>query len=414
MKKNLFTIVLLVSLLVIQLSSFAGISSPTLDNVRDSVVSVDVVPDYDTACIDTLVSFYYLPNIPIIGLSGEWSCSSPNVVFTIIDSVVRVYPMLIDYVNPDTYTLVWTETGIGFTASDTINVMFAPRPTGKIDVYYDPHCLGSPAKLKAANDYFNVDWNWSDLDDGIIINSETGPVTDPGQGPILVKWPNPSYQQQHQVRLLTTNKWGCASFANPKTISEPGKIPVSIEVLPSTGGLANGEIQLSPENSFMQHIYHWIDTLGITWADAAADNQTGLLANDYWFSANALSLVIPNSYNIRCTDTFKVTVPDTVYSISEVNNKSANLQIFPNPVLEKATFNFDTPAVDEYSIWIFNDQGQLVFHRKDQLGKGRQELKLDLSQLQKGNYSVQIQGAKMIPNHSSSGRFALQARLTKM
>ncbi|MCF8372825.1 MAG: T9SS type A sorting domain-containing protein [Bacteroidales bacterium] len=414
MKKNLTTIVLLASLLVSQFSSFAGISSPTLDNVRDSVVSVDVVPDFDTACIDTLVSYYYLPNIPLIGVSGEWSCSSSNVVFTIIDSVVRVYPMLIDYVNPDTYTLVWTETGIGFTASDTINVLFAPRPTGKIDVDYSPHCHGFPAMLKADDDFFIVHWDWSDLDGGAVFDPANTPYDSLGQGPFLVRWPGSSYMEEHYIHLITTNKWGCVSEANYKTISEPAKVDVDIVATPSTNGLANGEIWLQPDNSSMQNYYQWIDPLGITWSDPAADHQTGLLANDYWFSANAVSVVIPNPYNIRCTDTFSVTVPDTVYSIEDVRNESANLQIFPNPVLEIATLQFETPAFDDYSIWIFNNQGQLVLHRKDQLGKGKQELKLDLSQLQKGNYSVQIQSSKMSPNHSDSGRFALQARLTKM
>jgi hypothetical protein len=414
MRNNLAIVTLLIYLLSQQFSSLGKITNPNLYLVPDSVISVDVVPDYDTACVDTISSFYYLPNIPIAGQSGEWSCSSSALQLIIADSVVKVYPMVIDYINPDTYTLIWTETGNGFTAADTINVTFAPRPSAKIDVWYYPHCLGYPAELKAGNDYSIINWNWSDLDDGVIIHSATGTVNDPGPGPILVEWPNPSYQEQHYVRLIITNIWGCVSFANYETIPEPDHINVEIQVHPSSDGLPNGEIQLSPGYPYTQIIYHWIDTLGITWTDPTANFQSNLISEDYWFSATALSLVVPNVDQHYCTDTFNVTVPDTVYSIGGLDNEPQNLKIYPNPISEKAKVGFETPAIDDYSLWIFNENGQLVFHRKERLGKGKQELELNLSHFPKGFYSIQIQGTKSTSGNHSINRFKRQGRITKM
>ncbi|MEA3446615.1 MAG: T9SS type A sorting domain-containing protein [Bacteroidota bacterium] len=408
MKKTSYPVIFLASLLLLQFSSIAGIHSSTFLQSPDSVVSVNVVPDCDTACGMS----YPLPNTPILGQTGEWNCSSSAISFQTIDSVFYAEVSNISPNNPATYTLVWTETGPGFTANDTIEILFAPTPSGDIKAIYEPHCIGYPAKLKAHDDYSIVYWDWVDMDGGTIIYP-ANPIPDSlGQGPVFVKWHNPTYGEEHYVKLITTNVWGCISPTDADTISEPNSIYVYIYVQFSTDGLANGEISLYPQNSSLINIYNWIDTLGITWADPMADHQIDLLAADYWFSANAKSLTEPNDSNYRCTDTFMVTVPDSVLSINVLeNNSKANLHIYPNPVSEIATLTFETPSFDEYSISVFNKQGQLVLYRKVELNTGRQELVLNIEELVPGNYSVQIHSSEL---NSRTSSFSLQNKFVKI
>lgn len=310
----------------------------------------DAGPAFDIACIDTINSPYYqlqgswsvdlLPPTPgghnPDSLTGVWITSAPTGIYfyhiTATDTFLNdtlpnnwVTEVPIDYNNPNIYDLVWQETHYGDTINggdrnvcfdwDTTRVQFAPRPTGRIEIDYTPHCIGYPARIKAKNDYNIKEWDWSDVDDGVILSSETGTPQDPGQGYLLVKWPEAEKLEEHEVRLITTNDWDCKSIADAEIIPEPDTVAVEIskDSEPAKCGEADGSIVLLPNNASQKNIYNWIDSLNVTYMDPSADQQIELATGDYYFSANSLSSVTPNTENVRCTDTFMIHVNDTGY-----------------------------------------------------------------------------------------------------
>lgn len=348
----------------------------TIDFVEQPVANAG--PLYDTAC-----GRYYQLGAEFStttgdSLVGTWITSSPNQIdFWYLvpnvdtipsDSLPNCYVSVstIDNTSPISYELVWQETNFGELGHacvdwDTTIVKFAPKPTGKAEILWHPHCIGYEAKLKAANDYSIVNWDWSDIDDGIITNVEGGGTpADPGVGPVYVRWPNAVAQQTHQVRLITTNTWECFSPADADEVVEPDHVPVEIDVKPSYCGDPNGEIELSPLNSELINTYKWLDTLNTTWSDAIADKQTDLLTGDYYFWARAKSLVSPNPNNVYCRDTFMVHVGDTGYiaALYQLSALADTFGVSPHEV----TFNNLSYYVDSnyvsptsYTVWQMND-----------------------------------------------------------
>lgn len=309
-------------------------------------------PMFDTACIDSVYSPYYHlqgswsvnllpftpPGVAPDSLAGKWISTAPTgVTFlylnatdtiendTLPNNWVHVTP--IDYINPDVYVFTWQEEHYGApingeprnlcTDIATTTVMFAPRPTGKIETenpQHPPHCIGYEAKIKAKENTGVVNWDWSDIDGGIIVSSETGTPLNPGKGPIYVKWPNAEKLEEHAVRLITTNKWACKSIADAVIISEPDTVAVEIsdDSEPAKCGDESGSIILLAPTS-QSNTYNWIDSLSVNYINHSADMQENLATGDYFFSANSKSTVLPNPNNVRCTDTFMIHVKDTGY-----------------------------------------------------------------------------------------------------
>lgn len=232
----------------------------------------------------------------------------------------------IDLVPPPVYTFIWQETNYGelgdfCTDQATTTISFAPKPTGRLLTkeagMHPPHCIGTEAKIKAADDVSIINWDWSDLGGGVITSVEGGgTISNPGIGPLKVKWPNAVAKEVHIVRLITENVWGCNSPSKADTIIEPDHVPVEIDPKPAYCGEPNGEISLNPLTSALINNYGWVpDTLSAPaiWTAPTADKQINLETGDYLFWARAKSLVTPNPDNIYCRDTFMVHVGDTGY-----------------------------------------------------------------------------------------------------
>lgn len=83
--------------------------------------------------------------------------------------------------------------------------------------------------------------------------------------------------------------------------------------------------------------------------------------------------------------TLEVTDPT---SITEVNEKYG-LKLYPNPVLNKATFEFQIPSQQSIDLQIYNLSGTLVHQYLIETSANKQEL--DLSNLPKGSYLVKAQ-----------------------
>jgi gliding motility-associated-like protein len=298
----------------------------------------------DTSC----GAWYHLNAVPSVG-HGLWTpLVTPNQIsfYNIagidttqfppnLDTLYNSWAVVsfIDYNTPDVYTLMWSEDNKGCTDADVINVTFAPRPTGLMDVLYPPHCIGLEAKVKAKDDYSITDYNWQNLGNGVITQVDPpGTIQDPGKGPLYIEWPNAQPLQCHYITLITENVWLCYSPNIADTICEPDRVRVGIdnnpayenlvndaewylikEPKPSYCGGPNGEIYLFPPNDSLTNNYWWLDSLNTVFNfNLTADFKTGLMPGNYSFWASAKSLVPPDM-NIYCIDTFKVLIKDTGY-----------------------------------------------------------------------------------------------------
>ena len=298
----------------------------------------------DTSC----GYWYHLNAVPSVG-TGHWTplvtpnqmsfyniagldtTLIPNNLDTIPDSWAVI--SYIDYNTPDVYTIMWTENNKVCSDADVIDVTFAPRPTGLIEITYPPHCIGYEAKLKAANDYSIIDYNWENIDNGVITQVDPpGTLENPGKGPLKIEWPNAEPLQCHLVTLITENKWLCFSPNIADTICEPDRVQVGIDNVstyenmigeeewylikqpkPSYCGNPDGEIYLYPPNTALTNNYMWIDSLNTVFTNnLTSDYKTGLMPGIYTFWASAKSLVPPD-LNIYCKDTFEVLIKDTGY-----------------------------------------------------------------------------------------------------
>ncbi|MCX6258696.1 MAG: gliding motility-associated C-terminal domain-containing protein [Bacteroidia bacterium] len=299
----------------------------------------------DTAC----GRFYHLHPVPSVG-TGLWtpalvgsgvqfyniSGTDTTLLAANSDTIANSYAVVsfIDYNTPQVIGLTWTENNQNHCKDkDTIYVTFAPRPTGLMDILYTPHCIGMEAKVKAKDDYSIINYNWQNLDNGVIDSViPPGTIADPGQGPLFIVWPNAQPLQCHYVTLITENRWLCYSPNIADTICEPEKVRVGIDDNPGythlTGsaqwynikqpklsfcGGPNGEIFLYPANTALVNNYHWIDSLSHPFLNfLTIDNKTGLMPGYYSFWASAKSLVPPDM-NIYCRDTFNILIRDHGY-----------------------------------------------------------------------------------------------------
>ena len=306
-------------------------------------------PLYDTACIDEEYSkFYQLQGAwhTTTGdsIAGQWVTSSTiglnfwNVTPTdtmFCDSLPSVWiePAYVDVNNPEVYEFAWLEQNFGSPINgnpadycsdwDTTIVTFAPRPSGQIVIDHHPICLGETAVFSAFDQDHIIDWDWNDIDDGIVTHSASDSVEYPGQGPIWVKWKNVDYGDEHFIRLVTTNTWECKSIADYDTIREPEKYNVSIESEPASCGNPTGSIVLGPEDPLDPEdrpSYKWITAPdGFTFGDVVANTQEELPFGEYVFNVDFESKVLNNDSGYHCVDTFTLYLKDSGYVASLFN-----------------------------------------------------------------------------------------------
>ena len=371
----------------IVLCSFA-FSSYAYTFLPDSIISIDVVPDADTACIQLEMlgtSGYLLPNDTVIGQTGEWSTTSPNHIDFELYSTGQTIaiPDMINLLFPETYTLIWTETGAGFIAADTIQVTFAPRPTGEMNWPNNSEtgCIGRHITLSVHVDYNLVEWQW-DILNGVLFNPGPDSLN---SLMIQVYWPNASFGDSHFVRLITKNSYGCNSPANVQVIHEPAPIDISPVIVFSTDNMANGEIWLNdPDNH--PNEYQWIDTLGTTWANPSSDHQINLYSGQYFVQVSEEN----NFEQMTCVETFGLyTYSNTIEDDPDSNNTN-DLSIYPNPACDNISIDLDIIQQGNYKIQIFNSEGKEVFTKDKYFINGIQSYELDINTLKSGKYIIAI------------------------
>ncbi len=81
--------------------------------------------------------------------------------------------------------------------------------------------------------------------------------------------------------------------------------------------------------------------------------------------------------------------------ISE-NNSIINFNVFPNPNNGMFTIDFTTDAIDNYSIEMYNSLGEIVYVEKLNQFKGKYSQQVNISELSKGIYFLNVRNSKKI------------------
>ena len=77
--------------------------------------------------------------------------------------------------------------------------------------------------------------------------------------------------------------------------------------------------------------------------------------------------------------------------IDPIQSEFVDLKVYPNPVANLTTFSFNVEASQEMALTIVNLKGQVVYHHDlGRLLPGENRVELDLSELQNGIYSCQL------------------------
>ena len=92
------------------------------------------------------------------------------------------------------------------------------------------------------------------------------------------------------------------------------------------------------------------------------------------------------SNDINC-GTINEVIESCVTTVNELDNSSKNFILYPNPVLDEFEIIFDNKSYDEFTISIFNINGQKI-HTKNNLSA---QSNMDVSDLNPGMYFVKIQ-----------------------
>lgn len=72
--------------------------------------------------------------------------------------------------------------------------------------------------------------------------------------------------------------------------------------------------------------------------------------------------------------------------------KASNVNIFPNPVLDESTLSFNSGINENAIIYVFADNGQVVYAESAKINQGANSIKINFAKLNPGNYFIVVKG----------------------
>jgi len=169
------------------------------------------------------------------------------------------------------------------------------------------------------------------------------------------------------------------------------------EVIAGNGG--PGTLQAGFEvvqDSAMAMLYHFFDTSTgqpVEWLWDFGDGTTSNLQNpSHLYEVTGWYQVCLTVFGMGMTDT-ECQEYEMSVTFLDINNQSLDLltgQIFPNP--NKGTFSLDLLSRndEQVEIKILNNLGQLVFSENRQIEAGKNQINIQLSDLQTGIYCLYL------------------------
>jgi len=364
----------------------------------------------DTICLKDDNSFYLLfPDLNYIG-DGSWSKSLNGINFAngIASSGYNVTnepndTVFVDIYNSaegnsagDYYILVWKSenSSNGCSDSDTLLISFAKQPSGDLN-FRRPFCYGQDARIWAAEDYKAnpTHFEWSFDEEATIDSAWSDPNTP--DSIYSVKWPqyNDCDRLMHEIRLVSSNDWGCTSSAIKKYVEEPPLITPQYVNKDATCSQANGVIKVLNDSVVAcgdtlnyQILHKWLNSTIPNFNeqinggyDATVDSLYSASPQDTsWLEVTYTSIITNDTGwigpQVQCVDTIEVMVDnsgliDAVIDDKRMNDLNNDLSYDSQGNLTgyaplDVTIYHNTPDAKKYK-WIIRDEdGNVIWDSK--------------------------------------------------
>ncbi len=257
----------------------------------------------------------------------------------------------------------------GFWSSDIINgnYLFTNVDTGTYIVYAMPSFIDYP---NYAPTYHDSALFWTDATEFSVTSSNVSNVdiyliefSSTTTGPCSISgsiiWP-PSFKSNNTYKNRADN-----------TVSD-----ISLLLLDMDNNLISST--LSNESGYFEFEHLAYGTYKL---------QIDLPSYDLYPAIITLEENNPNVDNII----INITDGSFTYSVDEIdNNKLDNFVLYPNPVTDVLNIDFETKENGDINCSVINSFGQEVLFINENLGRGHQNIKLDVAKLAEGIYFVTI------------------------
>lgn len=303
-------------------------------------------PDAGVDSVIACGNYFALTGVKTVDSSTVvWSCTDADLTFQSTGYVLEYGTAAVDSVyigQINTGRDIKLTEKIGpngmCSASDVINVYFAPVPNGEF-TFVAPKCYGGSFMIQAVDNSL-VGYGW-DFNGGII--DSVSVQNDHGEGPLYVSWDSDSI---HSVTLVDTNSFNCPSLPVTHQLNEPPIIEINFNVTDAECSLNNGSITtwatggLYPAGGYT---YEW----GAPITDNV-NNQT----------QDSLAL---GRYIVTVTDYWKCKMSDTTF-IDNLGLVTASFDTtnFEASYNAPASISFTNMSVDAVSYqWYFNNSNNI-------------------------------------------------------
>ena len=296
------------------------------------------------------------PTTPTISTSGATSfCTGGSVVLTSSASSGNEWStsattQSITVSTTDSYTVTYTDTyGCSATsAATTVNVSNAPIPTVNASSFAG--CTGDDITLTASpSDSYT--WSTGEITQSIIVNTaDTYTVT-------------------------TTNTDACDGVGT----SDP--VVITYTQSPTAAG------SFSTVGNVVTFTNTSTDAVSYSW-DFGDFSNSSATAPTHAYAANGAYTVTLTAINGNCTDEITLDIQISV-GIEELAGL-VEVQLFPNPTNSNATIAIENKNVQNASIMIVNQIGQIVSSQELELASGNNSIELLTNSFENGIYTVTI------------------------
>jgi len=248
----------------------------------------------------------------------------------------------------------------------------ASQPTGPAST-----CNNVPSTFTAtlpANGYTLV---WT------VTPSTAGSITQPTLTSAMVTW-DPAFSGYASITVQGENECGTGA-ASPA-------LSIMVNALPApmatgiTSVCKTQEITYSTASN-TGSTYVWAVTGG-TISSGQGSNQITVI----WGYPGTGSVSVTETSAEVCTGGSPV-LTVTISECTGINDLQAeSLTIYPNPASDQLNVSFNSSLNASIRISIYNHLGQAVYHSDDINGNGKTPVKIDISQLKAGTYTIRVTG----------------------
>jgi len=306
-------------------------------------------------------TWYTLDPANVVFLNGEYESEIGYVTHVADDSVYVLGSgcYTVFNMNAPYKEFVWQERNDKCVDSDTLRIYFAPRPSGNFSVTM-PACRYDSSKIIANtwmlpnHEDYGIEYFWWDLGGGILVMASDGELNK--SDTIYVRWLS---GDEHVVKLITENRWGCKSGVVSKLVREPDKFKPQSEVKDATCSRCNGVITLSTsyiDNDGTEHPNYFVFEWLIDNSDSL--EKVNLCAGSYEVVVIGESISPDASPGTKCRDTIEVVVRDTGHTIALFDTTSIEQW-----QAAEYTVRIINTSINgyKYSWRIYTEEGKLIY-----------------------------------------------------